>query len=263
MVQALRARSVAVLPVRAVQAPLAALHAGAVDLVLVCGDIDFHGDESVDVVAVLRRDEPRDVLIPAREGPVGLATLERSSRVGAAGARRRSFLLAHRPDLTLVAPGNGQGPAEALRSGAVDALVLGAAEARRLSLSHLATEAFDPREWVPGVGQGSLVLLGRHDLSVPEGVASLDHTESRLALLAERACLEALGCKKTAPLGVLAAPHGQWIRIWGMVASPDGRRVVRGDLTGEWGEPEAVGARLAEILLARGAADLLAEADAA
>ena len=59
------------------------------------------------------------------------------------------------------------------------------------------------------------------------------------------------------PVGALGLPFERGLRLWGLVASPDGRRVVRGDLTGHPGQPEALGTRLAELLLARGAGELL------
>lgn len=246
-------------PIQAHGSPLEALRGGALDLVLARGDGGEDPAEVGDVraVAVLRREEPRDVFIPADGRPSTLALLPHGSRVGTSGARRRGFLLAHRADLAPVAPWNGGGPAEALRSGTVDALVLGSAEARRMSLGHLASEALDSKAWVPSAGQGSLVLFGRHDATMPEGMAALDHGASRAALAAERACLSALGGGSDAPLGVLAVPHGKWIRIWGMIASADGARVVRGDLTGAWDRPERVGEALAELLVTRGAGPLM------
>lgn len=264
VLEALRARGVPVLPLQSGRGPTngdgaEALRSRSVDLLLAPGDADEDLGETGDLVAlaVLRREEPRDVLIPADGRPSTLALLPSRSRVGTTGARRRGFLLAHRRDLAPVTPWNGGGPAEALRSGTVDALVMGAAEARRMSLGHLASEALDSKAWVPSAGQGSLVLFGRLGAEIPEGLSALDHGASRVALAAERACLAALGGGSDVPLGVLAVPHGKWIRVWGMIASPDGTRVVRGDLTGAWDRPEQVGQALADLLLARGARPLM------
>ncbi|HKJ03869.1 MAG TPA: hypothetical protein VJ997_15490 [Longimicrobiales bacterium] len=259
VVEALRRRGVAVLPMHAPASAVAALGDGSLDLFLARGDggEDLMDARALRAVAVLRREEPRDVLIPADGRPPTLALLPPRSRVGVAGHRRRGFLLAHRRDLVPVAPWNGGGPVEALRSGAVDGLVLGAAEARRMSLGHLASEALDSKAWVPSAGQGSLVLFGRHDAAMPKGMAAMDHPASRVALAAERACLSTLGGAADAPLGVLAMPHGKWIRVWGMIASAGGTRVVRGDLTGAWDRAEEAGRTLAELLLARGAGPLM------
>jgi len=260
VVEALRGRGVAVLPVRTPASTLDALRDGSLDLLLVRGDEyeELAQAGEVRAAAVLRREEPRDVLIPGVGRPSTLALLPGGSRIGASGERRRGFLRAHRSDLEPVAPYNGGGPAEALRSATVDAVVLGAAEARRLSLAHLASEVLDAKAWVPAAGQGSLLLVSRKDEPLPEGLAGMDHAASRIALAAERACHSALGGGSDSPLGVLAVPHGRWIRIWGMIASADGTRVVRGDLTGSWEEPEQVGEGLAELLSARGAGPLLA-----
>ncbi|HSG07584.1 MAG TPA: hypothetical protein VLA36_04485 [Longimicrobiales bacterium] len=260
VVEALRGRGVTVLPVKTPGSALESLRDGSLHLLLARGDghEEFAQAGDVTAVAVLRREEARDVLIPAVGRPSTLALLPGGSRVSASGARRRGFLLAHRADLDPVTLQNGGGPAEALRSGTVDAVVLGAAEARRLSLAHLASEALDSKAWVPSAGQGSLVLLALVGTPMPAGMEGMDHAASRMALAAERACLSALGGGADSPLGVLAVPHGTWIRIWGMIASDDGTRVVRADLTGDREDPRKVGNSLAELLLARGAGSLMA-----
>lgn len=235
------------------------LDEGEVDLVLArggSGEVPLDGSFRI---AVLRRDEARDVLLPAPGRPSTLADLPPGSRVGLTGTRRQSFLRAHRPDLTVVPPWNGGGPDESLRSGAVDALVLGATEARRLGLTPHITEALDAKAWIPSPGEGTLVLLSRADDPRTAATARLDDAGSRGALLAERATLDALGAQPGGPVGVLGLPHGTWIRLWGMVASRDGRHVVRGDVTGAAEAPEAAGRSLADLLMARGAGPFIEE----
>jgi hydroxymethylbilane synthase len=172
-------------------------------------------------------------------------------------------LRVHRPDLEPVPPGNGGGAGHALRSGDVDAAILGAADARRLSLWNLVAQALEAKSWVPSPGQGTILVLCRagDDISAT-AAAALGNAPARIALRAEAAVRAALGAEMDAPLGVLAQPHGRWVRVWAMAASPDGRRVIRGDLTGSALDPAGAGFDLAEILLHRGAGALLAEASA-
>jgi hydroxymethylbilane synthase len=210
------------------------------------------------IVAVLARAEPRDVLIPSRKGALALETLPAGARVGVADGRRRGFLRAYRPDVQAVRPWNGEGPAGALRSGSVDAVILGNAEARRLALRKRASEILDPKAWVPGPAQGTVLLVARAgDAEAERMCAPAGDTVARAAYAAEAAALAAQGVSVDAPIGVMALPHGKWIRVWGMVASDDGRRVVRGDVTGNADDPEAAGRSLAELLLARGVASVL------
>jgi hydroxymethylbilane synthase len=86
---------------------------------------------------------------------------------------------------------------------------------------------------------------------------TLNHEESEKAALAERALLRALegGCR--VPVGALAEVEGNVVRLRGVVASPDGTLVYRGEAAG--GDPEEVGVRLARELLERGAAVVLGE----
>lgn len=232
---------------------------GSLDLVLAPGNSGEVVDRPDLRVTVLRREEPRDVLIPAPGRPTTLTDLPPGSRVGIAGSRRRSFLMAHRNDLVAVPPWNGGGPDESLRSGAVDAMILGAVEARRLGLASRVTEGLDTKAWVPSAGEGCLVLLSRSDH--PEGArwSGLDNAPSRTALFAERAALAALGADADGSVGILGMPHGRWIRLWGMVASGDGRHVIRGDVTAPAESPQAAGRSLADLLLARGAGPFIRE----
>jgi hydroxymethylbilane synthase len=229
-----------------------------VDAALVRAEGMLDIPDDLRLAAVLPREEPRDILIPAREGAATLHALASGSRVGVGGGRRRGFLKAYRQDVQAVAPGNGGGPAVALQSGAVDAVILGMAEARRLSLASRATEIMDPKAWVPGAGQGTVLLLARgDDTRVHRLCADVDHPTTRAAYRAESTTIAAQGAAPDAPIGVMALPHGRWIRVWGMAASEDGSRVVRGDVTGTSDDPEGAGRALAELMVARGVATIL------
>lgn len=212
--------------------------------------------------AVPKRSDPRDVLVPMGGDSATLVSLAPGTRVGVAGARRLSFLRAHRPDVEAVALVNGGGPGAALSSGNVDAAIVGAAEARRGLSAWRSTEILDPKAWIPGACQGAMVLVARdEDEDARLAAFSLEHTDSRATLLAEASVMEALGVPCTAPIGVLALPHGPWIRMWAMLASSDGRKVIRGDVTGMKDSPEAAGRALANLLTTRGGNDLLGESE--
>jgi hydroxymethylbilane synthase len=91
--------------------------------------------------------------------------------------------------------------------------------------------------------------MGRHPIAE---VTALDHLPTRTALRAELALIDALDAPPDAALGSLAQPSGRIMRLWAAVASSDGRRVVRADLTGPLDEPEQLGSLVARQLVARG-----------
>jgi hydroxymethylbilane synthase len=132
----------------------------------------------------------------------------------------------------------------------LDAAVLGAGQARRTEFGLRAAEVLDPRSWLPEPGQGIVALIARHPIAE---VTALDHLPTRTALRAELAFLDALDAPADAALGSLAQPSGRMVRLWAAVASPDGRRLVRSDLTAPLDEPELLGSSVARQLRMRGA----------
>jgi hydroxymethylbilane synthase len=247
--------------------PLQGVRDSSLDLALV-GIRALRGSAADDLttVAVLPREEFRDVLVTL-SGPVTvLAKLRSGARVGVGGQRRLAFLRAHRPDVEPVlldpakmiglGPRGSVGVTDGLR---LDAAVMSAIEARQAGLTEAIAEALEPKAWLPEPGQGTLVLVARHPIAE---ATALDHLPTRTALRAELALLDALDTEADAPLGALAQPSGRSIRLWAAAASPDGRRLVRSDLTGPLEEPEALGSAVARRLTERGIGLVLAEATA-
>jgi hydroxymethylbilane synthase len=231
------------------EAPLAALRAGSIDLALV-GIQALRGSAADDVttVAVLPREEVRDVLVTLSDRRAPLHDLPAGARVGVAGARRSAFLRAHRPDIEVV-PLTVAPDAIAQQGGVLDAVIISALDARRGGLVAATVEVLDGRAWLPEPGQGAVALVARHPIAE---ATALDHLPTRTALRAELALLDALDADADAPLGCVAQPSGRWIRLWAGAASADGTRLVRSDRTGPLDEPEALGASVAQEMRARG-----------
>ncbi len=228
--------------------PFGALRAGTVDLALV-GIHALRGSAPDDLttVAVLPREEVRDVLVAPAGPSRSLHDLPHGARVGVSGARRRAFLRAHRPDAEVVElppPGTARET-----EGVADAMIMSALEARHAGLADAAVEALDARAWLPEPGQGVVALVARHPIAE---ATALDHLPTRTALRAELALLEALDAGPDAPFGCVAQPSGRWIRLWAGAVSPDGTRLVRSDRTGPLDEPEALGGAVAREMRSRG-----------
>jgi hydroxymethylbilane synthase len=237
--------------------PLAGIRERSVDLALV-GARALRGTatDGLTLLAVLPREDPRDVLVTFDREPMQLRALPAGSRVGVHGPRRRAFLLAHRPDLEPVDLDRDVMAGD-IHAERLDAAILGSAFARRGDLGGHIREVLDPRSWLPEPGEGAVALVARHPIAE---VTALDHLPTRTALRAELALLDALDAPAEAALGSLAQPSGRMVRLWAAMASPDGRRFVRSDLTAPLDEPELLGASVARQLRTRATGVLIGAA---
>ncbi|BCU81227.1 porphobilinogen deaminase [Polycladomyces abyssicola] len=205
--------------------------------------------------AVTRREDPRDCLI-TRSGQ-SLEELPSGARIGTSSLRRQAQILAYRPDVT-VEPvrGNLDTRLRKMQEGQFDGILLAVAGLSRMGWQDRVTQALSTDIMVPAVGQGALAIQCRaDDTEVLEGLKKINDPETERAVRAERAFLHAFegGCHL--PVGAYAEETGGLIRLIGMVAHPDGQKVLRGTVEGT--EPEQVGRTLAQQLLEKGAGELL------
>ncbi|HEU4685725.1 MAG TPA: hydroxymethylbilane synthase [Nitrospira sp.] len=235
-----------------------ALLSGEIDLAVhSMKDVPAELQPGLALLAVPQREDPRDALV-SREAR-GFAELPRHAKIGTSSLRRQAQLLKARPDLSITTlRGNLDTRLRKLREGQFDAIVLAAAGLRRLGWDHHITEYLDPDICLPAIGQGALGIEGRQDDEFLRGLLrGLDHEETRMTVLAERALLQRLqgGCQ--VPIAAHATLRGAEMRVEGLVASLDGRDVIREHLQGASGDPESLGVHLAERLLARGGDKIL------
>ena len=211
------------------------------------------------LAAISRREDPRDAFVSTRHAD--LAALPAGARVGTSSLRRESQLRARYPQLR-IEPLRGNVPTrlKKLDDGQYDAVILAAAGLKRLGLEDRITRLLPPTEVLPAPGQGALgieCLASRADLE--ELLAPLNDASTERCVACERAFSRALSGSCNVPLAAYAEAAGDGLRLRGLVGSPDGARIVRGDRSGTAGEAEAIGAALAGELKSRGAAEILAE----
>jgi hydroxymethylbilane synthase len=234
-----------------------ALLSGEIDLAVhSLKDVPTEPPEWVDLAAFTLRRDPSDVLVS--DGRHTLEDLPQGAVLATSSQRRRAQLLHQRPDLEVVGiRGNVDTRVRKMREGAADAVVLARAGFERLGLD--APHTVIPVDKVlPAVGQGALAAATLHDHPLRGLVRRvLNHGPTERSVLAERAMLRALegGCR--VPVGAISAVRGTVVRLRGVVVSPDGALVYRGEAEGK--EPEEVGERLARDLLEQGAAVVLGE----
>ena len=210
------------------------------------------------IAAVPERVDPSDVLIT--NGP-GLADLPGEARIGSSSLRRRAQLHNFRADLRISdLRGNLDTRLRKLDDGEFDGIILAYAGLHRMGWTDRITEKIPFEICLPAVGQGALGIQAREDdTDIFAILRALDHSESHIAVTAERSLMRLLegGCQ--VPIGALASMKDGKLVLVGVVASIDGSRLVRGKVSGNPAEPEDLGRELAEVLLAAGADNILRE----
>lgn len=218
------------------------------------------------LVAVSAREVPWDALC-ARAPGVTVETLPAGAVVGTSSMRRQCQLLARRPDLRIeLLRGNVPTRLAKLDAGEYDAIVLAAAGLTRLGLADRITQLLPITLSIPAVTQGVLGLETRAgDAAIADLVRRAIHDpEEERRVTAERAFLLRMGGSCQTPLAAHAVFDGTSLRghpsllVTGMCGMPDGTRILRADVTGPAAAAAALGTRLADDLLAQGAADILA-----
>lgn len=234
---------------------------------LLAGAIDFAVHSMKDVPAELppglvlagvpARADARDALVGG--GGRDVPGLPRGARVGTASTRRRAQLLARRADLDVhVLRGNVETRLRKQAGGEVDVLVLAMAGLARLGLRDLDVVPLEPSTLLPAVGQGALAVEHRaEDAAVAARLDGVSDPRATAAVGAERAFLAALGGDCTTPLAAHATIEGGEVYLRAEVLDPDGTRVLRDEGRAPVAGGAALGRRLAEALLARGAGALL------
>ena len=209
--------------------------------------------EGLCLAAFSARQDPRDVLLTRGRGT--LDDLPHGACVATSSLRRRALILAYRPDLR-VEPirGNVDTRLRKLEEGLYDAMVMARAGLERLGLKPEHVQILSAEKFLPAVGQGILGVEARAtDRAVLEALQSIDDATARAEALAERAFLRRLGAGCHTPVAGLAQVRDAAIEIDGLVSSVDGRTVIHGRASGVAADPESVGERLADDLLARDA----------
>jgi hydroxymethylbilane synthase len=206
------------------------------------------------LACVPERGDPRDALVGRR-----LDELSTGARVATGSVRRRAQLAWLRPDLSFVdLRGNiatrlarlDDGPGE------IQALVMAAAALERLEIRDRMADVLAPERLLPQVGQGALAVECRaEDQETLALLARVEHGPSRRQVDAERAFLDELGGACDLPVGALGRTVGGELVLEGMVASGEGRVVLRHRGTGV--DAAALGRQVATELLDRGGAELL------
>jgi hydroxymethylbilane synthase len=216
--------------------------------------------EPIVLAAVPERADPRDALITRT--PVGrLEDLAEDALIGTSSPRRAAQLHAACPTLRIgLLRGNVETRLRRVREGDFDATLLAMAGLLRLDvdLSGAAVLPLDPQEFVPAAGQGALGFTARREDDVTlEILAGVEDPVARAVAQAERAVARGLGGSCWVPVAAHASVEGDVLCVTGMVASSDGRHLVRRSGAGRISDADGIGSQVADEILSGGGGEIV------
>jgi hydroxymethylbilane synthase len=237
----------------------AALEDGRADLAVHSAkDVPMRMPQGFCLAAITAREDPRDCFVS--NSSASLEALPPGAIVGTSSLRREAQLRERYPELG-VKPlrGNLDTRLAKLDRGEFQAVVLAAAGLKRLGLVGRIRAMIEPEQSLPAPGQGALAIECREDRDdLRRWLASFDDAATSACVRAERALSCALSGSCQLPLAAYAVANGKEILLRGLVAMPDGSKVVRAELNGAIAVPEELGEMLAANLRALGADAILA-----
>lgn len=237
-----------------------AMRAGDADIAVhSMKDVPADMPEGFCIAAVLKRANPADALVTLEGG--NLQSVPQGGCIGSSSLRRQAQLLALRPDI-VVKPlrGNVNTRMQKLEQGQYDAIVLASAGLERLGMSERISEEFLPERMLPAAAQGvvGIECLESND-ELRALLEQLQNQATKLTTLAERSVARKLQASCQSPLASFATIDDGRIVLQALVASADGRTIIRESATGAADTAESLGEKVAQGLLARGAGALLVQ----
>ena len=212
------------------------------------------------IAAVPEREDPRDALI-SRKGTL-LKDLPGGSRIATGSIRRQALVKNMRPDLTIEPlRGNVETRLEKLRQAdGPDGVILATAGLNRLGLQDQISQYLPCMEFVAAVGQGALAVETRADDNFTTALAAkINHLETRQAITAERAFLQAIGGGCSSSVSAHAEITAQQIEISAFASTPDASTFLRERVTGMASDAANIGFNLGQSFIAQGVRQLLSE----
>jgi hydroxymethylbilane synthase len=235
-----------------------ALAAGRVDLAVhSLKDLPTELSSGFEIAAITEREDARDAFCSRLYSTI--EKLPQGARVGTSSLRRQAQLKAIRPDLDIhPLRGNVDTRLRKLERGEYDAIILAASGLTRLGKMELVKQIIPMEIMCPAAGQGALAVEIREGDSVTrQYLEFLNDAAARAATTCERALLNRLGGGCQVPIGAYAAVRDGKLHLEGVVADPDGSKVLRESRDGELNDPGRLGNAVGEALLNRGGDEIL------
>ncbi|MGQ8337888.1 hydroxymethylbilane synthase [Sunxiuqinia sp. A32] len=222
-------------------------------------DLPTELPEGLIIGGMLPRAEVRDVFI-SKDGRK-LSEFTANDKIATSSLRRKSQLLAYNPSLTIVdIRGNVDTRIKKMNDGHCDALVMAGAGIMRLGYTEVITELLDPEILMPAVSQGAIAIeIRQDDETIQEILDKITDEETQIVTMAERALLRHLegGCQ--VPVACFSQVNKDQYKMTGMVASIDGSRIIKKEISAPLQEASEAAIELAQSILEDGGKEILDE----
>ncbi|MBI3286360.1 MAG: hydroxymethylbilane synthase [Burkholderiales bacterium] len=221
-------------------------------------DVPMDLPEGFALAAILEREDPRDAFVS--NDYESLDNLPHGAVVGTSSLRRQALIAARYPQL-VIQPlrGNLDTRLRKLDNGEYAAIILAAAGLKRLGLPQRIRAFLEPEQSLPAAGQGAMAIeVPEHRPELLEWLAPLNHLATAQAVNAERTVSKAFGGSCQIPLAAFATVDKGSMHVRAMVATPDGSRVARAEVTGDASLSQQLGLQLAQALADQDAEAILA-----
>ena len=220
-------------------------------------DLPTGMQKGLSIGAISKRGNAQDVFVGKHN--ITLDKIEEGAVIATGSLRRKSQLLHYRSDFNIVdIRGNVQTRLKKLDKSDYTGMIMAGVGLERMGLEDRITQYIPFNVMLPAVGQGALgVEVREDDEEIQDLIKCINDEESSITTGAERAMLKRLegGCQ--IPIGALGTVNNNKLILEGIVASIDGKKSIRDEVTGELGEWESLGNKLAEILLENGGREIL------
>ncbi len=222
-------------------------------------DVPTELPKGLHLSAITKREDPRDVFI-SKEGTL-LKDLPQGAKIGTSSLRRQAQLLHFRSDFEIIPlRGNLDTRLKKLKTMNLDGIILAYAGVKRLSFENRITEIIPTEISLPAIGQGALGIETRiDDEETEERIRFLNDPSSAIVISAERAFLKKLGGGCQVPIAAFGQIVDSTLQIDGIVGTIDGKRLIHHHVEGTIEEAESLGIELANVLLNKGAGEILEE----
>lgn len=209
-------------------------------------DVPFQVCDGFELTAIPERGDARDAFISSNG--TSFFDLPKGATVGTSSLRRHAQVMDLRPDINVVPiRGNIQTRIDKIQTENLDGILLAAVGLERLGIDEIITDYFDPLEFIPAIGQGALALETLCGSEYKEVFKTIDCTECRVRVEAERSFMKALNGDCHTPIGAYAVLDGDHINMIGMYELNG--RLIKKDIRGRREEHIILGEKLAKKIL--------------